>query len=257
MSPSDLRRTLAALRSMRERLGDPEDPIELGERIREATGQLLPVILSARCHLSEDERRELSENYDDWTFNGGKGHPPSDLSKALMSHRPLWLASILGTPRRIPLDDGLFDLVIFDEASQCDIATAIPLFARAKRAVVVGDDRQLSFIPQLGQAKDRNLMQTQGLPVSRMGRYAQSRRSLFDFASRVECAERITLRHQYRSAGPIVDYISSTFYGGELETSYDPKSLVIPKNAKPGLAWEDVPAPAVPQPGNVNPAEVA
>jgi hypothetical protein len=127
MSLADLRRTLATLRSMRERLGDPEDPIELGERIREATGQLLPVILSARSHLSEDERRELCEIYDDWAFNGGKVHPPSDLSKALMGHRPLWLASILGTPRRIPLDDGLFDLVIFDEASQCDIATAIPL----------------------------------------------------------------------------------------------------------------------------------
>ena len=257
MSLADLRRTLAALRSARERLGDPEDPIELGERIREATGRLLPVILSVRCRLSEDERREISEIYDDWTFNSGKGHPPSDLSKVLMRYRPLWLASILGTPRRIPLDDGLFDLVIFDEASQCDIATAIPLFARAKRAVVVGDDRQLFFIPQLGQAQDRNLMQAQGLPVSRMGRFAQSRRSLFDLASRVPGARRITLRHQYRSAGPIVDYISETFYGGQLQTSHDPRGLVVPKGAKPGIAWEDVPAPAVPQAGNVNPAEVS
>jgi very-short-patch-repair endonuclease len=208
-------------------------------------------------HLPEDRRRDISERYDDWQFNGGKGHPPTDLSKALMACRPLWLASILGTPRRIPLDDGLFDLVIFDEASQCDIATAIPLFARAKRAVVVGDDRQLSFIAQLGQAQDRNLMQAQGLPVPKMGRFAQSRRSLFDFASRVAGAERITLRHQYRSAGPIVDYISDNFYGGQLQTSHDPRRLVVPKGAKPGLAWEDIPAPAVPQAGNVNPSETA
>jgi very-short-patch-repair endonuclease len=115
----------------------------------------------------------------------------------------------------------------------------------------------LSFIPQLGQAQDRNLMQAQGLPASRMGRFAQSRRSLFDFASRVPGARRITLRHQYRSAGPIVDYISDTFYGGQLQTSHDPHGLVVPKGAKPGIAWEDVPAPAVPQAGNVNPAEVA
>ncbi|VVT32202.1 putative DNA helicase [Roseovarius sp. EC-SD190] len=257
MSLADLRETLVALRATREKLGDPDDPIEMGERIREATGRLLPAILSARTHLPEDERREISEIYDDWTFEGGKKHPPSDLSKALMSYRPLWLASILGTPRRIPLDDGLFDLVIFDEASQCDIATAIPLFARAKRAVVVGDDRQLSFIPQLGQAQDRNLMQAQGLPVAKMGRFAQSRRSLFDFASRVPDAQRITLRHQYRSAGPIVDYISENFYGGQLQTSYDPRGLVVPKGAKAGIAWEDVTAPAVPQAGNVNPAEVS
>lgn len=257
MSLADLRETLVALRATREKLGDPDDPIEMGERIREATGRLLPAILSARTHLPEEERRELSEIYDDWTFEGGKKHPPSDLSKALMSYRPLWLASILGTPRRIPLDDGLFDLVIFDEASQCDIATAIPLFARAKRAVVVGDDRQLSFIPQLGQAQDRNLMQAQGLPVAKMGRFAQSRRSLFDFASRVPDAQRITLRHQYRSAGPIVDYISENFYGGQLQTSYDPRGLVVPKGAKAGIAWEDVTAPAVSQAGNVNPAEVS
>lgn len=257
MSLLDLRKALEALRSAKFELGDPDDPIEMGERIREATGRLLPVILSARTHLPDDERRELAEIYDDWTFDGGKKHPPSDLSKALMSYRPLWLASILGTPRRIPLDDGLFDLVIFDEASQCDIATAIPLFARAKRSVVVGDDRQLSFIAQLGQAQDRNLMQAQGLPVAKMGRFAQSRRSLFDFASRVPDAQRITLRHQYRSAGPIVDYISENFYGGQLQTSYDPRGLVVPKGSKAGIAWEDVPAPAVPQAGNVNPGEVS
>ena len=100
-------------------------------------------------------------------------------------------------------------------------------------------------------------MRAQGLPVAKMGRFAQSRRSLFDFASRVPEAQRVTLRHQYRSAGPIVDYISENFYGGQLQTSYDPRGLVVPKGAKAGIAWEDVPAPAVPQAGNVNPAEVS
>lgn len=255
-SLGELRQALAELRGARDALGTPEDPIEMGAKIREAAIRLLPTILASRTHLPESRRREISEIYDDWTFDGGKGHPPSDLSQALMSYRPLWLASILGTPRRIPLDDGLFDLVIFDEASQCDIATAIPLFARAKRAVVVGDDRQLSFIPQLGQAQDRNLMQAQGLPVAKMGRLAQSRRSLFDFASRVPGAERITLRHQYRSAGPIVDYISENFYGNQLQTSYDPKHLNVPEGVRAGLAWEHVPSPAITRTGNVNPAEV-
>jgi hypothetical protein len=44
---------LSALRATREKLGDPDDPIEMGERIREATGRLLPAILSARTHLPE------------------------------------------------------------------------------------------------------------------------------------------------------------------------------------------------------------
>jgi len=165
------------------------------------------------------------------------------------------LASVLGTPKRIPLEEGLFDLVIFDEASQCDIASALPLFARAKRAVVVGDDRQLSFIPQLGQAQDRNLMKAQGLPTAGMGRFAQSRQSLFDFAKRVPGVPRILLRHQYRSSGPIVDYISETFYGGQLTTSYDPKHIRLPKDQKAGIAWTHVSGPTVPQQGNINHAE--
>ena len=258
MTLKDLQGALAERRSERDALGAPADPIVLGDQIRETTEKLLPGILSARTHLPEDKRRDIAELYDDWTFDGGRGHPPTDLSHVLISHRPLWLASILGTPRRIPLHDGLFDLVIFDEASQCDIATAVPLLARAKRAVIVGDDRQLSFIPQLGQAQDRNLMQAQGLPVTKMGRFAQSRRSLFDFASRVSLAEnRITLTRQYRSAGPIVDYISENFYGNQLQTSYDPSRLKVPDGVRPGLAWEHVPAPAVPQMGNVNSSEVS
>lgn len=257
MSLGALHKLLDQRRLERNSIETPRDPIELGDRIREITGRLLPRSMSHRTHVSEEKRRDIAELYDDWQFAGGRGHPPYELSEKLVSQRPLWLASVLGTPRRIPLEAGLFDLVIFDEASQCDIASAIPLFARAKRAVVVGDDRQLSFIPQLGQAQDRNLMQAQGLPVPKMGRFAQSSRSLFDFASRVPDAKRVTLRHQYRSAGPIVDYISENFYGGELETSYDPRTLIVPRGTKPGLAWEHVPAPAVPQIGNVNPSEVS
>jgi very-short-patch-repair endonuclease len=204
--------------------------------------------------LRDEERQALDAVRADHQFHGDRTFP-SDLTRAVLQHRPLWLASVLGTPKRIPLDDGLFDLVIFDEASQCDIASALPLFARAKRAVVVGDDRQLSFIPQLGQAQDRNLMKAQGLPTLGMGRFAQSRQSLFDFAKRVPGVPRVLLRHQYRSAGPIVDYISETFYGGQLTTSYDPKTIRPPKDQKPGIAWSHVPGPGIAQQGNVNPAE--
>ncbi len=253
----DLRRRLKQARRERDGLAKPGDPIALGERIQTLGGTLLATVMDARTFVDNDKRRAIAQLHDEWSFTSGKGPLPFDLASAVLAHRPLWLASILGTPRRIPLEDGLFDLVIFDEASQCDIATAIPLLARAKRAVVVGDDQQLPFIAQLGQAQDRNLMQAQELPLPKMARFAQSKRSLFDFAARLPGVAQVTLRHQYRSAGPIVEYISDHFYNGKLQTSYDPASLKIPKNAKPGLAWQDVPAPAIPQNGNVNPAEVS
>lgn len=248
---SALRARLASLRHDRDALPDEVDPVQLTAQIMDLVAKVLPTTLSGRVALREEERQGLDAARVDHQFHGDRAFP-SDLARAVIQHRPLWLASVLGTPKRIPLDDGLFDLVIFDEASQCDIASALPLLARAKRAVVVGDDRQLSFIPQLGQAQDRNLMKAQGLPSVGMGRFAQSRQSLFDFAKRVPGVPRVLLRHQYRSAGPIVDYISETFYGGRLTTSYDPETIRPPKDQKPGISWTNVSGPAVAQQGNVN-----
>lgn len=253
----ELRYTLEKLRMQKEELGNIENPIPLGDEIKQLVEKLLPKILAKRTSMAEDARTSLSQLYEDWDFSqNSKGLPPGEITRSLISFRPLWLASILGTPKRIPLEEGLFDLVIFDEASQCDIATAIPLFARAKRAVIVGDDKQLSFISSLGRAQDRNLMKAQGLPVGSMARFAQSRQSLFGFASRLPNAKRITLRQQYRSAGPIVNYINEAFYGGALSVAYDPSRLNLPKKIKPGIAWEHVPEPSIPQKGNVNLAEV-
>jgi very-short-patch-repair endonuclease len=250
-----LRRRMRELRSQRDALPDLGDPISLAIQIETLAKTQLPALLRERVRVDERERQELARAKDDHEFEGGRASVPGELARSVLCHRPVWLASVLGTPRRIPLDDGLFDLVIFDEASQCDIASAIPLLARAKRAVIVGDDQQLAFIPQLGLAQDRNLMQAQGLPIRGMSRFAQSRRSLFDFGLRVPGVPRVTLRHQYRSAGQIVDYISRNFYGGELIVAQPADGALLPKGCKPGLAWTDVRAPATPEAGNTNRAE--
>ncbi|MBW6419362.1 AAA family ATPase [Celeribacter sp. PS-C1] len=254
MSLSELKVYLEQLRAKSRALVLETDTIALAAEIQALVVKYLPEEMKRRVKLSEDRRLALTDAKDESDFQG-KGPLPSEIAHKILEHRPLWLVSVLGAPKRIPLDDGMFDLVIFDEASQCDIASAMPLFARAKRAVVVGDDRQLSFIPQLGRAQDRNLMQAQGLPSKGMARFSQSRRSLFDFALRVPDVPRVTLRHQYRSAGQIVDYISGEFYGGELIVAQPPVGVKVPNNAKPGIAWTHVPAPAIPSKGNINKAE--
>jgi very-short-patch-repair endonuclease len=248
---------LAHLRAERDGLTDQADVIGLTEEIAKLTRKLLPAMLSACTTPSLGAREALDQAKADYDFMGSRATLHPDLTRAVLKHRPLWLASVLGAPKRLPLEEGLFDLVIFDEASQCDIASALPLFARARRAVVVGDSRQLNFIAHLGQTHDRNLMQAQGLPVARMSRYAQSRQSLFDFARRMAGAHRVMLRQQYRSVGPIVEYISREFYGSELKTAYDPSTIRTPASQKPGLAWTHVPAPALSDPNNVNRPEVS
>lgn len=56
---------------------------------------------------------------------------------------PCWLASPESVSAMFPLQEGLFDLVIFDEASQCFAEQGIPAMVRGKQVVVTGDSQQL------------------------------------------------------------------------------------------------------------------
>ncbi|MEO1436768.1 MAG: AAA domain-containing protein, partial [Bacteroidota bacterium] len=64
---------------------------------------------------------------------------------------PVWIVNTADVHQSLPLNKELFDLVIFDEASQCDIASALPLLQRAKSAIVVGDPNQLNHISFLSR----------------------------------------------------------------------------------------------------------
>lgn len=240
-----------------EELDGVSDPVGLTQQIETIAQTVLKRHLGLRAAPDSDLRAKLGNAHDDLAL-AGNTDLSRDVTQMVLDHRPLWLASVLGTPKRVPLFDGLFDLVIFDEASQCDIASALPLLARAKRAVVVGDDRQLAFISQIGAAQDRNLMAAHGLPSIGMGRYAQGRKSLFDFANSTPGVAAVMLLDQYRSSEGIVDYINSNFYQGKLRVSADPNEFKVPEGARSGLTWSDVPGQASPYADspNVNPAEV-
>ncbi|GAB3747700.1 AAA domain-containing protein [Spirosoma pomorum] len=56
---------------------------------------------------------------------------------------PCWLASPESVSAIFPLRADLFDLVIFDEASQCFAENGVPAIARAKQVVITGDSQQL------------------------------------------------------------------------------------------------------------------
>ena len=56
---------------------------------------------------------------------------------------PCWMASPESVSAVFPLESGLFDLVIFDEASQCFVENAVPSIFRAKQILITGDSKQL------------------------------------------------------------------------------------------------------------------
>src|SRR6185295_4604931 len=57
--------------------------------------------------------------------------------------KPIWLMSPLSVSDTLPLDSKLFDVVIFDEASQIPLEEAVPALYRAQQVIVVGDEMQL------------------------------------------------------------------------------------------------------------------
>ena len=63
--------------------------------------------------------------------------------KGLNTLMPVWMASPESVAAIFPMVRDYFDLVIFDEASQCYVERAIPVLLRGKAAVVAGDDKQL------------------------------------------------------------------------------------------------------------------
>lgn len=255
-SIKELKAAIALKREQVQSIQSDVDYVALSKEISSEVQQIFPRLLSGLTALSLDEHTAIANYSSDWEFNQRRGKPPKALLSLVLKAKPLWLASVLGGPKRIPLQDGMFDLVVFDEASQCDIASSLPLFARAKRAVVVGDNRQLSAIKQLGLVQDRHLMRAQNLPVETMGRFAQSQNSLFDFAVRVPGSHKVMLTDQYRSNAEIVNYISNEFYGGKLVAAADPTNHHDAGKFKPGMHWTDVTGPRIAEQGNVNSREV-
>ncbi|VEU82438.1 AAA domain-containing protein [Acholeplasma hippikon] len=59
------------------------------------------------------------------------------------NHIRLWMMTPEVVSAVLPLEHGMFDLVIFDEASQMYVEKGIPSIYRAKKVVVAGDPKQL------------------------------------------------------------------------------------------------------------------
>ncbi|HEU4964827.1 MAG TPA: AAA domain-containing protein, partial [Bacilli bacterium] len=67
----------------------------------------------------------------------------SSFTEEIFNLVPCWLCTPEVVSAIFPNRAGLFDLVIFDEASQCPVENAIPAIHRGKQVVVAGDEKQL------------------------------------------------------------------------------------------------------------------
>ena len=156
-----------------------------------------------------------------------------------------WACTALTAHSNFPLESGLFDLVIVDEASQCSIAAVLPLAYRAQRLAVVGDPCQLNPIVSLSDGLlqeiaiqtgfDNDDLRERGIHHKDGSAY-----SAFEFAARPQAP--VLLNEHYRCHPHIARWFNRTFYKGELTVLTDVSDASQRDRA---ICWVDVDGGAV------------
>lgn len=157
----------------------------------------------------------------------------------LIHYLPAWAVTNLSVRGRVPLEPGIFDTAVIDEASQCDIASALPLLYRAKRAVIIGDPKQLGHISSLSKDLEAQLLEKYGL--SDYPEWGYSINSLYDKAAGSVQPEAIVgLRDHHRSDAQIIGFSNKEFYEGRLRVATRHDRLKRPSHEPNGFRWLSV-----------------
>ncbi len=142
----------------------------------------------------------------------------------LMNNIRVWMMTPEVVSAIVPLVYGMFDLVIFDEASQMYVEKGIPAIYRAKKVVIAGDTKQLRPSSLgIGRLEDGDeLFEEEGLKDISM-----DAKSLLDLA-RYKYNETI-LNYHYRSVyEELIAFSNYAFYEGKLIVSPNQTQSITP-----------------------------
>lgn len=135
--------------------------------------------------------------------------------KPLLDAFPCWCVTTYAVSDSLPLKPGMFDVAIIDEASQCDIASCFPIMYRAKRTVVVGDDKQLPHLSFLEKAKEQSFLSQYGIPEKYQLMWRFRTNSMFDLADYYSMNS-VMLDEHFRSLPPIINFSNHEFYNDRI-----------------------------------------
>ena len=228
---------LCALKTKLE--GNEETPITLGGKVEAWSAELVELLLDRLDAVAPEDRQCLATIAGDARIIG-QGSVDAEGCRLVLKHMPLWAVTTLAAGSRIPLEPGLFDYVVFDEASVTDIASALPLLFRAKAATIVGDPMQLGMISNLDPQAERSLLKRHGLLRPGIGRFSQGQTDLFQLAATAINGAPFLLNEHYRCHPHIAAYFNEAFYGRRLTLLTDTSALHLPKGLRPGLHWTNV-----------------
>lgn len=265
---ADIEESIPLLQSRLESLPDPEKLHaaieEASHKEVEAGAALFRAEVASKVRLDNTELAKAVEAYLKCveTLHSGQklGRLYHELKEKeiqyftlLQKVFPAWAVTSLSVRECFPLEAGLFDLLIIDEASQCDIPSILPILYRAKRACVIGDPHQLIHIAGLSERMDWLIATGCKLSGEDFLRFGYKNNSLFALASSALTSHEgmVTLDEHYRSHPDIVGFSNREFYQGILKVFTEPEKLATFKKGESerGVVWIEVSGEAVRPPG--------
>lgn len=150
---------------------------------------------------------------------------------------PAWATTLLSLTRSAPCLPAVYDTVIIDEASQCDVPPMIPALYRAKRAVIVGDPQQFPPVITMRPARNEYLLSQHQLTDIKYAIYNYSTASAYS----VVHAQRVMLTNHYRCHPDIADYFNECFYNNRLNVCTEAIDILKGCGKKAGVDWIDIP----------------
>jgi very-short-patch-repair endonuclease len=135
---------------------------------------------------------------------------------------PCWIMPTWRVSESLPATLASFDLVIFDEASQSDIG-ALPALLRAKKVLIVGDDKQVSPTAAFIEEQKIRSLRLHYLDGQPFGALMLPGNSLYELALACYPGRRIMLKEHFRCVEPIIRF-SFQFYTDEIVPVRVPKA---------------------------------
>lgn len=136
-------------------------------------------------------------------FSKSRSHPSlrelfiSEAREWIQLLKPIWLSNPSQLSKCFPLENGIFDVAIFDEASQIPLQNAMGTIQRSNRIIVAGDEHQM------GPSSYFKSGNVEVVDLLHQANY---------YWSKVE------LKHHYRSEHPeLISFSNTHFYKGELK----------------------------------------
>lgn len=132
---------------------------------------------------------------------------------------PVWMTPLADVGSLLPLKPALFDLAILDEATQCDMASCLPVFFRARRIVIAGDPRQLRHLSFLSRERQSLLASKWSLNEAEVEACDYRGKSILDWVNEsIPSQEQVVfLDEHFRSRPQIIAFSNREFYRGALK----------------------------------------